>query len=137
MKPRYKRLVITSIPGADCNSNFDECFVDSFKQRLLTSGLGVEVFSVRDTMYELASEEDVSLAPRVIHRASDEKVRLLRSMTFLRFQLKNISDQLKNTSSHEDTATVTAIVTRATSYADSTQEESLSRNYLEPIKPDL
>ena len=64
----------------------------------------------------------------MIHRASDGKVRLLRRLAFL---------QLEKKLGNQGSSRVAAMVTRATSYNDSTQEESLSRHYLDAIEPDL
>jgi hypothetical protein len=128
MKPRFERIVLTNIPGADWDSNFEKSFVQSLTERLKEKDLSLDVFSVRDQIYKFAEEEDVAIAPRVIHRASDEKVRLLRRLAFL---------QLENELAGQENAPVKLVVTRATSYADSTQEESLSMHYLEAIDPDL
>ena len=107
MEPRFKRIVITNIPGADWASSSDLSFVQSLTKKLEEEGVGIDVLSVRDLIYELAEEEDVALAPRVIHRASDEKVRLLRRLAFL---------QLEKKLGNQGSSRVAAMVTRATSY---------------------
>src|SRR6266850_7088726 len=86
MEPRFKRLVITCIPGADFDPDFKKSFGTALKENLEQQGVNVENFSVRDLIYRFAEEEDVALAARVIHRASDEKVRLLRRLAFLELE---------------------------------------------------
>lgn len=131
MVPKFKRLLITSIPGSDWDEISNETFVGSFKERMEREhNIEVETFSVRELIYDFAKQEHIPLVPHRIQRSSDEKIRLLRRLAFTHLE-KHLATKGENSTE------ITVIHTSATSYSDQGKEESLSRRYLKEIQPDL
>jgi adenylate kinase len=129
--PRFRRLVITNVPGADWDESSNAGFVERLQHRLQEEvGIRPEVSSIREILYRFASEENLQLDPIRIHRSPDEKVRLLRRLAF-----QDVERRLENGAEHENRITV--VKTRATSYSSHGKEESLALRYLQGIKPDL
>jgi adenylate kinase len=131
MVPKFKKLLVTTIPGSDFDETCSETFLSSFEERMKHEhGVEVETFSVRELIYDFARQEHAPLIPHRIQRSSDEKVRLLRRLAFTHLE-KHLSQKGENASE------ITVIHTSATSYSDQGKEESLSRRYLTEINPDL
>lgn len=131
-EPKFKTIVITSIPGADWDESTGQTFAEVFQERL-KSGFSVdsEVFQVRRMIYELASEESIFLQPNQIHRSSDEKIRLLRRLAF-----QEVQQRISNSSAGGQSP-LRVIKTRAISYSSHSKEESLTGSYLRGIGAQL
>jgi adenylate kinase len=130
--PKYKRIVITSIPGSDWDEETNTSYVDALAARLEERGVTANIHHIRKILYQFAKEEHIPLDPTKVHNfSSDKKIRLLRRLAFGEIE-KSLAVQ-----NAQGNSVVTIIQTRATSLSSHGKEESLRMRYLQRIKPDL
>lgn len=74
--PKYKRIVITSIPGSDWDEVTSTSYVDALAEKLKGRGVETKIHRIRDILYRFAKEEHIALDPSKIHNfSSDKKIR--------------------------------------------------------------